>query len=632
MAFLHKESIDNYFKKINSSLPFLLLCENQEKYDKHIEIVKTMLFQTKEHLINKVLTNDEFVTELQGSLSSINDYIQDKINEPHNLYELKPVQVKLEKISIEPYDFLIDSIEEKIVDITTTNFEKLTKIFSVLKDKIKPHKDLNETNIKEDVWEAIAKEKLKALMTDFGFKSVSIANKKSWIEIYDWAKNTYDSISEAQANIGFTKIHAGLNGTLNLSFDDNYLNKINAGGLMYTGEFSNMIILGNYPKENQKSIWQHEYAHALDNRAGVALLKKTGEFIPGKNLDHTFLTLKQLNNSIDKVDKSLITNTDILNAEIWTSEAISSILGGQNSQDFTQFQNKLKKQFTLEINKYLIISILPDQEKQWMTLSKETQENLLQSSELTMSSYSILNLLTKNSNINFEQKFLASNNVDHENIAENLSGLCSKICEKLNLNEKEIFFDNMIDSLMKNKSQLFKDLSVYIHHNSYSSDGYTSYFTSSYTADAASNQAMLTGNNYWSRPIEVFARACENLQQPLLLASPEYHLKKESEEKSNSTDYLNPNLNESERVLFLNCLHSMGRLIGMDIKSEIELLEPLQKIVVEEEINDLSHPSFQAFSTATGDEQISKAILMVAKIRTNSIINTQSNTVKKQII
>lgn len=623
MASISSESIDSYFEKVFSNLPFLVMCENQNSYDIHMNTVNNMLNETKANLINKELSQDDFINEVKASVKLIRKYVEDKINEPHNLYELQYLQTKLTKILIDPYNFSIKKAEEKTSNINISPFNKLKQVYSQITDSFIFHKNLNETDIKEELWEIIAKEKINTIIKDFGLKSISVSSKKSWKEIYDWAKTTYLSISEAQEAIGFEKIHVGLNNTLNICFDDIYLDEINAGGLMYTGEFSNIILLGNYPIEIQKSIWQHEYAHALDNRAGIAFLKQSNEYVSGQGLENSFLTLQQVNNVFsDGINKINIPNKLALNAEIWTSETMSLILGGNSSQEFINLQNQAKKKFTEEINKYLLISILPEQEKKWLTLTPETQQKLLNMTELTNSSYGILNLLIKNPKPNFEHKFLNTSLKD-ESITCHLNSLCLNICAELNIDKPREFLVNMTNSLKKNQTQLYKDYSVYIRHNSYISDGLTSYFSDSYSSNSVDSEVIFKNNNYWNKPIEIFARACENLQSPFSMVCNKHHLTGSKEEKITSSDYIEPSLNRSDRILFLNCLHSMGRLIGMDIQCDLQSLKPLQKVIPEKDVDFSLHNI-----TDSKDEKISKSILMIAKIRSDLVNNRQSNNLK----
>ena len=140
--------------------------------------------------------------------------------------------------------------------------------------------NLSQSSLSPDIWEYVAKEKLKNLKEDFNFKSVMVLGNSSWSDIYMWANDSYKAIEEAQASIGLDKKSAGLNGEISLAFNPPHLKEIGANGSVYIEKidlYYSTVFLNNFDKESQKAIWQHEYAHAIDNRLGIEYLKSIGQ-------------------------------------------------------------------------------------------------------------------------------------------------------------------------------------------------------------------------------------------------------------------------------------------------------------------------------------------------------------------
>ena len=618
--------IDEFFEIIKKEvLPSFILSENKD-ISSEIFVIKDMFYQAKEDmkkiepsLGDMSLGSEFFISEFKKEVKKISQYIESRTKSPHFIYELTPVLDEISALVDKNFFFLAVKVYEKQKQIDQFNDTPKNKLIfqglDFLKEKIFPKEpDDSISSIKESVWEQIAKKSIAKLVKDFDFKSVIIMGEQPWSEVYSWANDTYRVIKNAQENIGLSQKSAGINKSLNLAYSPDSLFHKSSYGSMLTHEFSNTITLTQQPYEVQKNTWQHEYTHALDNRSSIKYLKEIGIYANGKNSQNTFLSSLEISMTLldFKFPQSHDENTQ--QAQIWTSEALSIIVNGKNTDDFKSYQKEAENNFLKELSQYLIISFLPNQEKSWMNLASHNQNNILSNIDVKdFTKYLSINIYKKGDN--FLSDLFNNKSEDLSEITKKLKKIAVLICPLLN-QDSDDFLSQTLTSIDKNKNQFTKDLKAYLNKHSYSFDNNITYFPTSESIKHASTEALNFNRNYWIMPVEILARASENLQQPLLIGTQEFH---------DNKDYLKtqlvPQLNKAERIVLLYSLQSMAKSIGLEIIKAPEDVKAVEKqLNYSEEMNfsNISLGSLKSHSTAAGNEDTSKILLKIAKLRASS--------------
>jgi len=137
------------------------------------------------------------------------------------------------------------------------------------------------------------------------------------------------------------------------------------------------------------------------------------------------------------------------------------------------------------------------------------------------------------------------------------------------------------------------------------------------TANAALKDALEFQTSYYTKPLEVFARACQGLQTPLMLGSRAFH-----EINNINKEAIYPVLNKDERTLLVVALHKMAQQLGLNVNSDIEQIPCLHKQLNKNEETKFQHSCLNDFTThsnATGDEHKAKAIVEIAKFRESKV-------------
>lgn len=618
---VNNKLIDDFFNNaIKESFPSLIISENKN-LDKEINIINEMFLNLKEEIKKIPPQNDgytlgskAFENVFTRETKNIAEYIKTRINEPNFIYELSPTLHEVISLSEKTSLSIILKTYENSKELNKKEQNSKTVIFDgleFLKNRFLK-KSESSTDIKDEIWEQLSKEALNKLLNDFEFKSITIAGKRSWREIYSWANDTYKAIKEAQETIGLSPKSAGINKTLNISYSPDTLFRKHSHGSMLVQEHSNSIILTQQPHNLQKCTWQHEYTHALDNRSSIAYLKDIGIY---SRLEHenSFTSVTEMSRSLFDLNLAKSENSHIQQAQIWTSEAMSMIINGKNNQDFKDYQQNAETKFLTDMSKYLVISLLPEQEKTWLKIPQEEQNAILNNlSVKDFTQYISKTLYQKG------DKFLNDNASNHEEITiitEHIRNVSSVILPLINI-ETNSFVDKSIKTIENNKVQFTNDLKSYLNKHSYSFDGNRTYFPTSDSVKQASSEAILNTKSYWIMPIEILARASENLQQPLLLGTSEFH-----KNENNESKYLIPQLNREERIILLNSIQNMAKSIGLEV-----LKAPEDVKSVEKELNHIESLNFENIpleqlksnSTASGDENIAKTLLNVARLRAST--------------
>ena len=617
--------IDEFFEIIKKEvLPSLILSENKD-IGSEIFVIKDMFYQAKEDmkkidpsLGDMSLGSEFFISEFKKEVKKIAQYIESRTKSPHFVYELTPVLNEISALVDKNFFSIALKVYEKQQIEQFNNTPKNNLIFqgfNFLKEKFFPKEpDDSISSIKENLWEQLAKNSITKLVEDFDLKSVSIMGEQPWSEVYSWANDTYRVIKDAQESIGLSQKSAGINKSLNLAYSPDSLFYKSSYGSMLTHEFSNTITLTQQPYEVQKSTWQHEYTHALDNRSSIKYLKEIGIYTNGNNSQNTFLSSLEISMTLldFKFPQSHDENTQ--QAQIWTSEALSIIVNGKNTDDFKSYQKEAENNFLKELSQYLIISFLPNQEKSWMNLSSDTQNNILNNIDVKdFTKYISINIYKKGDK--FLPDLFNNKSEDLSEITEKLKKISALICPLLN-QDGDTFLYQTITTIDKNKNHFTKDLKAYLNKHSYSFDNNITYFPTSESIKHASTEALNFNRNYWIMPMEILARASENLQQPLLIGTQEFH-----DNKDYIKTQLVPQLNKEERIVLLYSLQSMAKSIGLEIIKAPEDVKAVEKqLNYSEEMNfsNIALERLKSHSTASGDEDTSQILLKIAKLRASS--------------
>lgn len=624
--------INDFFEIIKKEvLPSFIFSENKD-FNSEIFVIKDMFYQAKENL-KKIepslgdmsLGSEFFVSEFNKEVKKISQYIESRTKSPYFIYELTPVLNEIDVLVNKNFFYLALKVYEKqqidqFNDIPKNNL--IFQGFNFIKEKFFPKEsDDSISSIKENVWEQLAKNSITKIVEDFDLKSVSIMGEHPWSEVYSWANDTYRVIKDAQESIGLSQKSAGINKSLNLAYSPDSLFYKSSYGSMLTHEFSNTITLTQQPYEVQKCTWQHEYTHALDNRASIKYLKEIGICTNDNNSHNSFLSSLEIAMTLLDLKFPQSHDKNTQQAQIWTSEALSIIVNGKNTDDFKSYQKEAENNFLKEMSQYLIISLLPNQEKSWINLSNHTQNNILSNTDVKdFTKYISINIYKKG------EKFLSDlsndKNGDLSELTKKLKKISALICPLLN-QDSDAFLSQTLTVIDKNKNQFIKDLKAYLNKHSYSFDNNITYFPTSESIKHASTEALNFNNNYWIMPIEILARASENLQQPLMIGTQDFH-----DNKDYIKTQLVPQLNRAERIVLVYSLQSMAKSIGLEIIKAPEDVKAVEKqLNCSEQINfsNIELDSLNSYSTASGNEATSQILLKVAKLRAFSY----SHSIKK---
>lgn len=470
-----------------------------------------------------------------------------------------------------------------------------------------------KTQLSDEFWQEVAKNKINQLKEDFNLKNIIVTHQNSWYEIYSWANDMNKVLAEVQEQMGLEKSHAGLNKTISISFNPAFLNYHQANGSMTTGKYSNIVFLAHFNKTQQKSIWQHEFTHCLDNRLAIEYMKSMNYEIPEDG--HLYFSKIIMNELLNKENHPKSLNKNINLARQSMKEALCLAVFGQSSTDIDKNNEKLLKDFLMKTGICFYEFICPE----FSFLSIQEKEKFIN----TPDSQQFLKLLSEK--LYFDMKNEICDFIFNESCpgTEELQKMFQKIGLKLShFGKKKTseFYSQTFEKLNSEKENIKFSLKDIFNEFGYAHTERTPYFMKSLTGHAATNKTLLDNRVYWANIIEIFARSSENLQQPLYTYSNEQLLSMEKP-TGNSSNYLNPLLNLGERKVFIQAIHHMIMALGGQIKDDCEILTYRKYPQTQ------AMEIHQTYSTVSGNEQIPSTVYQLIQAQRNQNISKKANKI-----
>jgi hypothetical protein len=552
------ELFNLFFGKIKERMPKFIISHHSEDVNNSISYINKSVDDIKKQL---ALTNsDEFQEAFKKSFNDLVEKVNASIEHSPFLHELTPTWHELVDIKINYKNILSD-----LSDLIDAPNKQSTEVSLLVSEKV------NATSLipvggQSEVWETKAKEELNTMFNEFNLRSIQIAQKPSWKEVYRWAKTTNKAIKEALTNIGMEPQHAGVNRCLNLSFNPGSCKQSKGNGKMFADENCNTMVLTAFPKHIQAVIFQHEYAHVLDNRAGVKLAQSQ---LPKEQV-HSCIFLSQV-----EMERQLISSPykfsqdeQLCEAQIWMSEAISDAVCGSSSETLKEHQKKCSDEFSRNLTENFILKCIG--EPNWLKLYDSNKTALLNNKKIIEYVDSLAEDIYKVGVRTFFTSYWEKKE-NQEKFTQALVEIKSVVGSQMSENAQKNFQDNL--PVMSWDFLNFMKKYYYSHTNS------LRYFSKSKTAIAASQHSLKWISPYHTRTLEIFARSCEDLQRPLILSTHEYFIEKEKK-VIETENFLNPTLNKNERKVFINTLHSLARALDMEVKKGVEDLPALKEVVI----------------------------------------------------
>lgn len=567
--YLH--SINIFFEKIIDRMPKYILSDNDSTKEylmnlyQQFDVLKNNLFSIDKSQFEVVLQKelDKLINDIEGNPNKDLSYVM-----MPTLHELIEVKYNFKVIFEE---FIQKEIPVKMINWEDSSYE----------------------------WEMKAKEELEKMYSNLNLKSLQVSQGSTWKEIYLWTKETHEAIIEAQTNIGLEPFHAGLNKTVNLVFNPESLRQTRGNGKMFSNEAVNTMVLTSFEKNIQRGIWQHEFAHILDNQVGVKLFKEQNPEVEKVN-PCTFLSQIEMERQLKDGDMQWSSQEKVYKSQVWMIEAISDVVCGDSSDSLKEYNLKCSEEFSKKLTENFNIQFLGEQN--WLYLYDYNKEKLLNSPIIKNYVDSIVEEMYESGVRNFFTNYWdkEENNKKFNTVLYEIKRILGDnyLCEDAAIN-----FQN---NLPKMSWDFFNIMKKY----GYSHTNKQRYFPKSKTVVAAAQYSLNYVSPYHTRILEVFARSCENLQKPLILSTSEYF---DEKEKSliNTEDFMNPQLNKNERKVFLNTLHSLVEALGMQVNKNINNLPALQETVI--------NIAQTTYSTSSGDEKIANMLLDNATRKTMKI-------------
>ena len=563
LLFQKKEPMDTelfnlFFKKIKERMPKFIISHNTEKV--------TNLLNDTNHSLNEIqkllaLTpSDQFQEVLKKSFNDLTEKLNASIEHSPFLHELTPTWHELVDIKINYKNILSD-----ISDLVESPNKQSSQVNLLINQSINSPSLSSFVGIQE-VWETHAKTELNKMFQEFDLRSIQVAEKPSWKEIYRWARTTQKAIKEAQNNIGMSFHHVGVNRCLNLSFNPGSCKQSRGNGKMFADEHCNTMVLTTFPKHIQAVIFQHEYSHVLDNRAGVKLARNQ---LPVEQVHSCiFLSQVEMERQLNASPYKFSQDEKLCEAQIWMSEAMSDAVCGSSSDTLKEHQKKCSDEFSRNLAENFILKCIG--EPNWLNLYDNNKLLLLTNKKIIEYVDSIAEEIYKIGVRNFFTSYW-----DKKENQEKFSLILGEI--------KSVVGTQMAENAQKNFQENLQTMSWdylnFMKKYYYSHTNSQRYFSKSKTAIAASQHSLKWISPYHTRILEIFARSCEDLQRPLIVSTTEYFIEKEKK-VIETENFLNPTLNKNERKVFINTIHSLARALEMDIKKEVDDLPALKEVVI----------------------------------------------------
>ena len=560
---IEKKELELLKNNIKGRLPKYIISNNSNKTLKIIKFIEDEIDSMKD--MNFIF--------FEKTMNNLINLVDEQIKQPFSIYELIPTYHELLDIK-NNYKILLDNLKNNELSFKNNNQSQLN-----------------------NGWKTKAEVELNKMFVEFNLKSVQIAKDTSWKDVYKWAKITYNAIAEAQFNIGLNNYHVGVNQCLNLVFNPESLKQSKGNGKMFADEHVNSIVLTSFGKEIQKIIWQHEYAHVLDNRVGIKIAK---EQLNSNKIHHCiFLSQMEMERHLNENYNDYKLSNDEINYEsqVWMTEAISHAVSGKSSDSFKEYNKKCSEEFSKTLIQSLIINVL--KEDYWINLNINKKEQLL--NDINLMNY--VDSIAEDVYINGVRNFYKNHLKNKDNLIKNIQNLnnikyiLNDNCVQENI---DVNFKNNLENMSWDFLKIMKKY-FYSHTNN------TKYFPSSKTVTAAAEHSLKYISPYHTRTLEIFARSCEDLQRPLEVSTTEYFLEKEKH-TINTENYLNPTLNKNERKVFINTIHSLVRALGMNVNNIVDYVPSLQEKVI-------NIPQ-TTYSTVSDNEYVANLVLEKAKQKT----------------
>lgn len=565
-------AINIFFEKIIDRMPKYIVSNNIATKDyllnlyQQFDVLKNKLFQIEKSNFEKV-----FQVEIDNIINDIEDNPNKDLS-----YVMLPTLHELIEIK---YNFkvIFEDFIQKVVTPRLVNWEDSSY-----------------------EWEVKAKEELNKMYMNLNFKSVQVSHGSSWKDIYTWAQSTYEAIVESQANIGLESFHAGLNQTVNLAFNPQSLKQTRGNGKMFAHDAVNTLVLTTFDKHIQKVIWQHEYAHILDNQVGIKLMREQSQDKNEKINPCTFLSQIEMERQLKDDDMKWSTTNNMYKAQVWMIEAISDVVCGASSDSLKEYNRKCSEEFSQRLVENFNIQFLGEQN--WLFMNDYTKNSLLSNKNIIDYVDSIVEEIYEKGVRKFFtpywEKDENTNKFNH--VLDTIKSIVhdDRLCNTSAFNFKE--------GLPKMSWDFFNIMKKY----GYSNTNKQRYFPKSKTVVAAAQYSLNFNSPYHTRILEIFARSCEDLQRPLILSTKEYFAEKETS-LINTEDFMNPQLNKNERKVFLKTIHSLIEALGMKVTKQFDQLPALKETVI--------NMAQTTYSSLSENEENANFILSNATRKTNKI-------------
>lgn len=570
-----------FFEKMIDRMPGYIVSNNMstknylESFNKQCTILKHNLLQIEKSDFDQIFKVgiDCIINDIENNCNKDLSYIMLPA-----LYELIDIKHNV-KVILE--DVVQNKVTPKIMNWEDSNYE----------------------------WECKAKEELNKMYVHFNFKSVQVNHGASWRDIYHWTQETYKAIIESQDNIGLEPFHAGLNQTVNLSFNPESLKQTKGNGKMFAHEVINTMVLTSFDKEIQKVIWQHEYAHILDNQVGIKLIKeqskKSNTFINLNNKDEkinpcTFLSQIEMERQLKDDNIKWSSESNMYNAQVWMIEAISDVVCGASSDALKQYNLRCSEEFSQRVVENFNIQFFGEQN--WLFMSENKKFNLLKNTNIIAYIDLIVEEIYEKGVRNFFTSYWEK--------TENINKFYNVVFTIKNIVQDDFLCDNAASNFKQELPQMSWNFLNIMKKYGYSNTNKQRYFPKSKTVIAAAQYSLNYISPYHSKILEIFARSCEDLQRPLILSTKEYFEEKEIS-LMNTQDFMNPQLNRNERKVFLKTIHALVEALGMKVTKQFDQLPALKETVI-----NMAHMTYSSLSE---NEENADVILTNATRKTNKM-------------
>lgn len=340
--------------------------------------------------------------------------------------------------------------------------------------------------------------------------SVVIQKSCDWQEAKQWTKQMFDIIGDTAHRLGIPSINH-FHDKITLSFSGTHKQK--EVGMAFSNErLQHVISISELDPFYLSRYWLHEFSHALDHDTGY-LYSKNNQSKDSFYFSHILLQLLE-NHSIEELSQ------DNLIKNILPLLAFS--LSGENLDTFVE-QQKDKQDILKHLERGYLVHLLDQTQQSWEELSEATKSHLKTLPVYKEFIYSYLHSIQEKGVENTIVEL--QNSLSYIETKKPLSYLQNKYISFFN--ELESIFPQQVKNMF-NISQEDKFNETYSYGvlnfmrtsdlflNQQPNGQIVSYISHSPLAKNIKNTGM---GSYWGKPLEMFARGVEKLNDKGLYLS-----------------------------------------------------------------------------------------------------------------